>query len=67
MITPVLSQGPMPQSRRCCPFPRNGHPSYYHTLEVAVSKYQTESAGAIFLLENGRLMPQKADPDSNAY
>ena len=37
---------------------------YIATLEVAVFKYQTESAGAVFLLENGRLMPHKTDPDS---
>ena len=37
---------------------------YIATLEVAVFKSQTESAGAIFLLENGRLMPHKTDPDS---
>ena len=37
---------------------------YIATLEVAVFKSQTESAGAVFLLENGRLMPHKTDPDS---
>ena len=37
---------------------------YIATLEVAVFKSQTESAGAIFILENDRLTPHKTDPDS---